>query len=110
MAETLGAAAVGVLLTADARAKAARALQVAAAWRAGELDPACRAAVPDRPARPARPELRDPQHMPRRGKGGTAAGRTALLHAVAHIELNAIDLAFDMVARFGDGQPRGFLD
>lgn len=37
--------------------------------------------------------------MKRRRLGG-APGRIALLHAIAHIELNAIDLAFDMVARF----------
>lgn len=39
--------------------------------------------------------------MPRRRKAGTEKNRIALLHALAHIELNAIDLAWDMVARFG---------
>ncbi len=48
--------------------------------------------------------------MPKRGRGGSIAKRTALLHALAHIELNAIDLAFDMVARFGNDMPRAFLD
>lgn len=49
--------------------------------------------------------------MPRRRAGGSLAGRIALLHALAHIELNAIDLAWDLVARFGaDGMPRGFFD
>jgi uncharacterized ferritin-like protein (DUF455 family) len=39
------------------------------------------------------------------------AGRVALLHALAHIELNAVDLALDMVVRFaGDGPPRAFFD
>jgi uncharacterized ferritin-like protein (DUF455 family) len=33
-----------------------------------------------------------------------------LLHALAHIELNAIDLAWDLVARFGQGMPQEFLD
>ncbi len=55
---------------------------------------------PDRPGRPARPELLDPRHMKRRS-AHTLRGRIALLHAVAHIELNAIDLAADMIARFG---------
>ena len=46
--------------------------------------------------------------MPRR-RG--AAGRIALIHAIAHIELNAIDLAWDMIARFADsGLPRTFYD
>jgi len=35
----------------------------------------------------------------------------ALLHALAHVELNAIDLAWDIIARFtGEGLPRGFYD
>ena len=106
---TLGQAAVGVLLTGDARAKAAAALQVAADWRAGKLAVGW-VPVPDRPARPAHPELRDPSHMPKRGKAGNLASRQALLHAVAHIELNAIDLAFDIVARFGATMPRAFVD
>ena len=38
--------------------------------------------------------------MPRRRNFGSPAGRIALLHALAHIELNAIDLAWDIVARF----------
>jgi len=49
--------------------------------------------------------------MPRRRAAGSAAGRTALLHALAHIELNAIDLAWDIIARFtGQGLPREFYD
>lgn len=107
---SIGAAASAVLLTAGAHAKATAARAAAAAWRAGALTPDCRLAMPDRPARPARPELTDPARVPRRGKGGSAASRFALLHAVAHIELNAIDLAFDLVGRFGAGRPRGFID
>lgn len=47
--------------------------------------------------------------MPRRRKGGTEASRIALLHAVAHIELNAVDLAWDLIARFEAPGP-GFYD
>ena len=48
--------------------------------------------------------------MPRRRGSGRRA-RAALLHAIAHIEFNAIDLAFDLIARFGgDGLPRAFID
>jgi len=39
--------------------------------------------------------------MKRRKAGGAPEKRAALLHALAHIELNAIDLAWDMIARFG---------
>lgn len=47
--------------------------------------------------------------MPRRG-GGTEANRIALIHSIAHIEYVAIDLAFDLVGRFGAHFPRGFVD
>ena len=47
--------------------------------------------------------------MPKHGKAGSERGRIALLHALAHIEYNAIDLAFDMAGRFGAGLPRGFI-
>ena len=49
--------------------------------------------------------------MPKRGKAGSDTGRIALLHALAHIELNAIDLACDLIARFtDDNPPRAFFD
>ncbi len=49
--------------------------------------------------------------MPKRRNFGSRAGRIALLHALAHIELNAIDLAWDIVARFtANGLPRQFFD
>lgn len=56
---------------------------------------------PDRPARPERPPLVSPREL-RRRRLGSPEGRAALLHAIAHIELNAIDLAADMIARFAD--------
>jgi uncharacterized ferritin-like protein (DUF455 family) len=51
------------------------------------------------PGRPPRPALVSPRQVPRRGLG-TAEGRVALVHAVAHIEFNAINLAWDAVYRF----------
>ena len=81
---------------------------MAAAWREGSL-PLGAITPPDRPARPERPELRRPGDMPKRRASGSAAHRVALLHALAHIELNAIDLACDILARFPEaGMPRGF--
>ena len=62
------------------------------------------------PARPDKPELLSPREVPKR-KPGTEAGRIALLHAVAHIELNAVDLHWDIIARFGHvPMPIGFYD
>ena len=91
--------------------KVARALETARAWAAGELGTEEDApAPPDRPGRPDRPQLLPPAEMPKRSARGKA-GRVAMLHAVAHIEFNAIDLAWDHVARFGNqvGE-RGYLD
>jgi len=58
------------------------------------------------PGRPPRPRLVHPRELPRRGFG-TDAGRAAFIHAVAHIEFNAIDLAWDAVYRFR-GLPREY--
>ena len=51
------------------------------------------------PGRPLRPALVAPRRLPQRGLG-TPAGRAALIHAVAHIEFNAVNLAWDAVYRF----------
>lgn len=108
MTTTLGEAALSVLRTADALEKAHQARRVAELWRDGKLSFLFPALPDDRPARPAQPVLLPPAEMPRRRKAGTVANRVALIHAVAHIELNAIDLAFDMVARFGADMPVDF--
>jgi uncharacterized ferritin-like protein (DUF455 family) len=82
----------------------------ARAWRRGELAIASTSPMPDRPARPGRPELLPANRMPKRGRGGSERGRIAMLHALAHIEFGAIDLAFDMAGRFGADFPREFVD
>jgi uncharacterized ferritin-like protein (DUF455 family) len=58
------------------------------------------------PGRPAKPALVHPRELPRRGFG-TPEGRAAFIHAVAHIEFNAVDLAWDAVYRFR-GMPREY--
>ncbi|GMG84465.1 ferritin-like domain-containing protein [Paralimibaculum aggregatum] len=114
LAGGLAAAAARVLGTADPWEKTATSRAAAAAWfaarEAGETPEIGRAAPPDFPARPERPALLDPRAVPRR-RTGTRAGRAALLHAIAHIELNAVDLHWDIVARFSDTRlPTGFFD
>ena len=111
---TLAEMAVEVLTTADGRQKAALGRAHAATWfaarAAGTPLPVGHAAPPDFPARPARPELLSPRDVPRR-KPGSPEGRIALLHAVAHIELNAVDLHWDIIARFTtQPMPPGFYD
>ncbi|WP_198389427.1 ferritin-like domain-containing protein [Roseovarius faecimaris] len=106
--------AVEVLTTADGRAKTALSRRHAATWfaarAAGEVIPLGNASPPLRPARPDKPALLDPRDVPRR-RPGSPQGRIALLHAVAHIELNAVDLHWDIIARFSDVKmPAGFYD
>ncbi len=115
MSVTLAQMAVDVLTTADGAAKTALSRRHAATWRAardGARDPIAigRADPPDHPARPPRPELLSPRDVPRR-RPGSLKGRIALLHAVAHIELNAVDLHWDIIARFTQTpMPPGFYD
>ena len=109
---SLAAACLTVLKTSDAREKASVGRKVAEDWRLGKLNRDTAAPVnwPDRPARPTRPELLEPRDMPKRKMTGET-GRKAQLHALAHIELNAIDLAFDLVGRFVDAPlPDSFID
>ena len=102
--------AVRVLTQRDPWAKAALSLRLAESWFQGGLDLGPPVAPPDSPGRPDAPELIDPRDAPRRGPG-SEAGRVALIHAIAHIELNAIDLHWDACARFGEiDLPRGYYD
>jgi uncharacterized ferritin-like protein (DUF455 family) len=114
MTQTLAEMAVEVLTTADGRQKTALGRAHAATWfaarAAGTPLPIGSATPPDYPARPAQPELLSPRDVPRR-KPGSPEGRIALLHAVAHIELNAVDLHWDIIARFtAQPMPPGFYD
>lgn len=113
-AKTLTQMAVEVLTTADGREKTALSHKYAAEWFAARAAstplPVGEAEPPLRPARPEKPELLDPRDVPRR-RPGSPEGRKAILHAVAHIELNAVDLHWDIIARFGHiKMPLGFYD
>jgi uncharacterized ferritin-like protein (DUF455 family) len=92
--------------------KVAASFAAAAAFARGELAIPAAAPPPESirmPGRPARPLLVHPRELPRRGFGGDA-GRAAFIHAVAHIEFNAIDLAWDAVYRFRDVPPAYYAD
>lgn len=109
--EALRDLATSILRTAGAGEKAKATLSGEVGGAGGAGGTAREATVPDRPARPAWPELLAPKDMPRRRAGRSAEHRIALLHALAHIELNAIDLAWDMVARFTDDElPDAFFE
>jgi len=107
---TLGQAACAVLATPAPTDKARLSRRLARAWAEGRLTWRLDVAPPDRPAHPPEPALLPPRAMPERGKAGSPRARIALIHALAHIEFTAIDLAWDLVARFGAGCPRAFAD
>ncbi len=110
MLPELRRAALDALLLSDAAAKQRAVMQLASAGFA--LDPRARLRVPvdtALPGRPPQPALRPPAQVPARGMG-TRAGRAALLHAVAHIEFNAINLALDAVWRFAHLPPEFYRD
>lgn len=109
----LGAAARSIVAAADPAEKVRLAKAVAAAWSSGSLSLAAVSrplAMPDRPGRPSRPRLLPPRDMPRRSTSGIA-GRIALLHALAHIELNAVDMTWDLLGRFAhEPMPMSYVD
>ena len=83
--------------------KLAMTTRVARAWEQGELVLSDWSSADSitRAGRPERPELVHPSRLPRRSLG-SETGRLALIHAIAHIEFNAINLAWDAVQRFPD--------
>lgn len=110
---SLAAGARAVVAASDLDAKVRLAHATARAWFARSLSLRARTGgqpMPDQPGRPAEPVLLPPRDMPKRAIGGQA-GRIALLHSLAHIELNAVDLTWDLVGRFADRPlPRSFFD
>jgi uncharacterized ferritin-like protein (DUF455 family) len=97
----LFAAAQACLTACDSEQKIRLTHASAAAWRAGAL--ALDSPSPALPMRvaghPERPELVHPRHLPKRTLAHDK-GRAALIHAVTHIEFNAVNLAWDAVYRF----------
>ncbi len=107
---SLASAIRAALLTSDPRQKCFATRKLVRDWRQGRLDRQFDVTMPDEPARPACPELLPPNRMPKRGRGGSERGRIALWHALAHIEFVAIDLALDIVGRFGGEMEPEFTD
>lgn len=100
--QNISEAAVKALKTENAVEKARESRSLFQSWQNGELCWAFTKAPLTRPGRPQKPDLLPPNKMPKRGKAGSLSNRVSLLHALAHIELNAIDLAWDIVLRFGE--------
>lgn len=100
----------------DPDRKVAVTIEVREAWRAGrlvlesddDLPPHARAGVAMTPGLPQRLVLTSPMRVKRRAFR-SPAGLQAFVHAIAHIEWNAINLAWDAVWRFG-AMPRRYYD
>jgi uncharacterized ferritin-like protein (DUF455 family) len=109
---SLRGGAIAAIMASDVERKAALAQETANRWfsRTLSLRSPLDSPLPDRPGRPNRPELIPPKNMEKRSLH-SLKGRIALLHAIAHIELNAVDLALDIVARFATAKvPNSFFD
>ncbi|CAL5219313.1 g1122 [Coccomyxa viridis] len=116
--EQLTQVAVRVLTTPNAADKASLTHQTAHLWRDNRLQ--CSVATDNRPAAPARParddavQLVEPRKMKSLGKGNTLQSRQRLVHSLVHIESWAVDLSWDIIARFGNDPsyrlPRDFFD
>lgn len=110
--DELRSAALECLAEHDADAKVAAVTALLQAWKQGAialdvesmLTPDCTI-----PGRPARPELVPPLEVGRRAMH-TVEGRAALIHALAHIEFNAINLALDAIWRFAGMPPDYYGD
>jgi uncharacterized ferritin-like protein (DUF455 family) len=105
----LRAYALQCLVEPDPATKVDGVAALAAAYRAGELDVDVNAALETAaiiPGRPARPVLVPPRLVGRRSMA-TLEGRAMLIHALAHIEFNAVNLALDALWRFA-GMPREY--
>lgn len=105
---SLFGAALACLQACDPDDKIALTRQVAEAWRTQQLDQAALQPVLrlEQPGRPALPQLVAARELARR-RLTSREGQAALIHAICHIEFNAINLAWDAVYRF-QGMPAEF--
>jgi uncharacterized ferritin-like protein (DUF455 family) len=107
--QELRAAALHWLAETRPQAKAAGVRGLAQAWEKGDIALAADDALRPSgaiPGRPARPELVPPREVTTRSMR-TVEGRAALIHALSHIEFNAINLALDAIWRY-QGMPRDY--
>lgn len=96
----------------DAAVKAAGVIELAKSWQAGQLSLDTQAGLQAQtaiPGRPALPELISPKFVKHRSMR-TSEGRAALIHALTHIEFNAINLALDAIWRFAGMPPAYYVD
>ncbi|HWX03587.1 ferritin-like domain-containing protein [Collimonas sp.] len=108
----LRAVALQCLCEADVAAKVAAVEALAAAWSKGDMrldTDAVLSAVAAVPGRPLLPALVPPREVKHRSMA-SVEGRAAMIHALAHIEFNAINLALDAIWRFAGMPPEYYAD
>lgn len=103
-------AAYGCLAADSVESKLSLTHTAVSAWRAGELSLSSDGVAEEigLPGRPSLPRLVEPRSLPKRGFG-SHLGRASFIHSIAHIEFNAIDLAWDAIYRFRE-MPREYYD
>ena len=105
-------AAFACLAEINAVMKANAVRQLASNWLAGhvllDVNQSIVASLPV-PGRPEKPQLIAPRLLKHRAMN-TQEGRAALIHALAHIEFNAINLALDVIWRFGEMPTQFYAD
>ena len=104
--------AIAAIMAVDPEEKVEQTARLACAWfdRKLSLHALTDPKLPERPGRPEKLILVPPKNVPQRNVN-SLKGRVSLLHSIAHIELNAVDLALDIMARFASEQvPRSFFD
>ena len=108
MKTTLASAAYRALMCSTVNKKINQTQELQSNWLAGQLslENASRALSVPVPGRPGQPELVSPRRLKPR-KLHTPEGKAAFIHALAHIEFNALNLALDAVYRFPQ-MPRTF--
>ncbi len=97
------------LMECDVDLKVAKVKQLAQDWSADLISVECEPFEPISvvdPGRPTLPELVLPKNLPKR-RLGSKEGQAALMHSIAHIEFNAINLALDALYRF-QGLPKEY--
>ncbi|XP_066557643.1 uncharacterized protein HI_0077 [Amia ocellicauda] len=97
--DTLCFWATKILCTSDPKEKVALTQEVQERWNSGKITDVGQAVPPEQPSRKEGLTVLHPGKI-KRGKGGTLASRIALLHSLANIEQWAIDLSWDIIARF----------
>jgi len=105
----LRAQALAAFMLADPTQKVAAVRALCAIAEAHSCDTKAVFRAPIGPGRPVRPLLIHPRAVPKRSPH-TVAGHAALIHSIAHIEFNAINLALDAAWRFAGLPPAYYRD